>query len=409
MPALAHRDFRNFMLGSFVSNIGGMMQSTAIAYHLFHLTGRSTAVGAMGLVRVIPLLALGLFGGYIADQFDRRGVILWTQLFQAIMAGVLAYVAISGQATLVSLYTIVAINAALNSFAAPARQAMVPSLVPIEIFPNAASVNGIQWRLSEVLGPSLAGLAIASGGFFGLNGLSFCYAANAVSFTAVMLAVWLIPKRVVIRAENANSPTEVMRMIREGFDFVRSTHVLRNAMFIDFWATLLAGASALLPAFAAQVLHVGAREYGILTAASGVGALLASVALAWMRTIKNQGAWVIWMIAVYGVATILFGISPNFMMAALFLAITGAADMISTVLRQTIRQIATPDEMRGRMSSISMLFHMTGPQMGDFEAGVVADAAGTRFSVVLGGVGCMGVSAWYWFRRTALRSYEHVA
>ena len=409
MPALAHRDFRNFMLGSFVSNIGGMMQSTAIAYHLFHLTGKSTAVGAMGLVRVIPLLVLGLFGGYIADQFDRRGVILWTQLFQAVMAGVLAYVAISGQATLVALYSIVAVNAALNAFAAPSRQAMVPSLVPIEIFPNAASVNGIQWRLSEVLGPALAGLSIASGGLFGLNGLSLCYAANAVSFTAVMFAVWLIPKRVVIRSENANSPKEVLRMIGDGFAFVRSTHVLRNAMFIDFWATFLAGASALLPAFAAEVLHVGAREYGILTAASGVGALIASIALAWMRTIKRQGAWVIWMIGLYGVATVLFGISPNFIAAAVFLAITGAADMISTVLRQTIRQIATPDEMRGRMSSISMLFHMTGPQMGDFEAGVVGDLAGTRFSIVLGGVGCMGVSAWYWFRRTALRSYEHSA
>jgi MFS family permease len=407
MPSLQHRDFRNFMLGSFVSNIGGMMQSTAMAYHLFHLTGRSMAVGGMGLVRVVPLLILGLFGGYIADQFDRRGVVLVTQFVQAMTAVGLAALAFTGHATLVALYAIVAVSAATQAFAGPARQAIVPGLVPIEIYPNAASVNGIQWRLSEVLGPAAAGLTIASGGLFGLDGLTFCYAANAVSFIAVMCAVWLIPKRAVQRAKGANSPLEVIRMIGDGFAFVRSTQVLRNAMFIDFWATLLAGASALLPAFASEVLHVGGREYGILTAASGAGALVASVALAWMRTISRQGVWVIAMIGLYGVSTVLFGLSPTFVSAAIFLAITGAADMISTVLRQTIRQIATPDEMRGRMSAIGMLFHMTGPQLGDFEAGAVADAAGTRTSIVIGGIGCMAVSSWYWMRDTALKRYHH--
>jgi MFS family permease len=395
------------MLGSFVSNVGGYMQTTAIAYHVFHLTGKSMAVGGMGLVRVVPLLLLGLYGGYLADQFDRRGIILVTNFLQAVVAAALVYIAFTGQATLISLYVIVAINAATGAFAGPARQALVPGLVPIEIYPNAASVNGIQVRLSEVLGPAFAGLAIASGGFFGLDGLSFCYLANAISFFAVMAAVWLIPKKIVTRASDSGSPKEVVRMIREGFAFVRRTHVLRNAMFIDFWATLMAGATALLPAFAAEVLHVGGREYGMLTAASGVGALIASVALAWMRTVHRQGVWVIAMIAVYGFATVLFGLSQTFWMALIFLAITGAADMISTVLRQTIRQIATPDEMRGRMSAISMLFHMTGPQLGDFEAGALADITSVRVSAVVGGIGSMGVAGWYWVRDTALKRYVH--
>ncbi len=383
------------------------MQTTAIAFHVYSLTGQSLAVGGMGLVRVVPLLLLGLFGGYLADQFDRRGIVLITNFIQALVAGALVYIAFSGQATLISLYAIVAINAATAAFAGPARQAIVPGLVPLEVFPNAASVNGIQVRLAEVLGPALAGLAIASGGLFGLDGLSFCYLANAVSFVAVMLAVWLIPKRIVTRASDANSPKEVLRMIAEGFAFVKKTHVLRNAMFIDFWATFMAGSSALLPAFALHVLHVGGREYGILTAASGVGALLASVALASIGTVRRQGVWVISMIATYGLATICFGLSQTLWAAVLCLAVTGAADMVSTVLRQTIRQLATPDEMRGRMSAISMLFHMTGPQLGDFEAGAVADLTSVRISAVIGGVGSMGVAGWYWMRDTALKRYVH--
>ena len=395
------------MIGSFVSNVGGYMQTAAIAFHVYQLTHKSLAVGGMGLVRVVPLLILGLFGGYLADQFDRRGIVLVTNFIQAVVAGILVYIAFSGQATLTSLYAIVAINAATGAFAGPARQAIVPGLVPVEVFPNAASVNGIQFRLAEVLGPTLAGLAIASGGMFGLDGLSLCYLANAVSFFAVMIAVWLIPKRIVVRASDANSPKEVLRTIAEGFAFVRRTHVLRNAMFIDFWATLMAGSSALLPAFALHVLNVGEREYGYLTSASGFGALLASVALAWMGTIRRQGACVIAMIATYGLATVFFGLSQTLWAAVICLAVTGAADMISTVLRQTIRQLATPDEMRGRMSAISMLFHMTGPQLGDFEAGAVADLTTVRISAVIGGVGSMGVAGWYWVRDTALKRYVH--
>lgn len=395
------------MIGSFISNIGGQVQMWAIGWHLFHLTGRSEAVGMMGLVRVGPLLLLGLFGGFVADQFDRRGVMLVTNVIQALISVGLALITMAGLDFQWILYVAVGLNAAMQALGGPARQAMVPSLVPAADFPNAASVNGIQWRLSEVIGPVFVGFIVTFGASLHLNGLAFCYSVNAASFIAMMFAVWLIPKRPVDASLRASSPKEMIRMIGDGFEFIKRAPVLRNAMFIDFWATLLSGVNALYPAFATQILHQGAGTYGTLGAAGAVGALTASVVLASIPAIEKQGAWVIGMIAAFGLGTVGFGLSPTLWMACIFLAITGASDMISTVLRQTIRQLATPDHMRGRMSAISMLFHVTGPQLGDYEAGLVGDHFGTRLSAITGGVGAVGVAAWYWLRRTALSRYTY--
>jgi MFS family permease len=379
----------------------------AIGWHLFHLTGKSTSVGAMGLVRVVPLLLLGLFGGFVADQFDRRGVILVSNVAQALISIGLAVITIIGWDYLWMLYAAVGLGAVLQALGGPARQAMVPSLIPAADFPNAASVNGIQWRLSEVLGPMFVGLIITAGAKLGINGLSFCYSVNAFSFVAMMIAVWMIPRRPVDPSLRASSPREMIAMIGDGFRFIRQAPVLRNAMFIDFWATFLSGANALFPAFATQILHRDAEGYGILGSSMGLGALAASMVLASLRPIERQGAWVIGMILSFGIGTIGFGISPSLWTACIFLAITGASDMISTVLRQTIRQLATPDHMRGRMSAISMLFHVPGPQLGDFEAGYVGDTFGTRLSIVTGGLGAAGVALWYWLRKTPLSRYTY--
>jgi hypothetical protein len=279
--------------------------------------------------------------------------------------------------------------------------------VPPQDFPNAASVNGIQWRLSDVLGPALAGLLIASPGLGQFSGLTLCYLLNAVSFVAVIVAVWFLPKRPPDPAVRSKSVGEVLDSIKGGIRFVRSVPLMGNAMWIDFWGTFLSGAQALLPAFAMKILNLGPQGYGILAASSGAGALVASVVLAATPTIRHQGRWVICMIALYGAFTVLFGLSQNLFTAGIFLAATGAADMVSTVLRQTIRQLNTPDEMRGRMSSISMLFNVTGPQLGDYEAGLLAHYTGERLSIVVGGIGCALVSGWYWVRGKALKHYEH--
>jgi len=187
---------------------------------------------------------------------------------------------------------------------------------------------------------------------------------------------------------------------------VNTTPLVRRAIWIDFWATWFSGAEALFPAFAAKILKLGPEGYGILAGSTGVGALIAAGFLTMRPTVRRQGPLVVWMIASYGLFTVGFGLSQTLWMAAICLALVGASDMISTVMRQTIRQLATPDSLRGRMNATSSLFHISGPQLGDFEAGAVASVGGERFSIVLGGGLCMLV-ALHWSRAKALVGYEH--
>lgn len=394
-------------MGTFVSNVGSNIQAWAIAWHIYELTHSSYMVGLLGLVRVGPLLVLTLYGGVIADQSDRRRVMLLTQSgMAAVSLGLFATSADRAQ-SVGFLYLFVALHSIARAFDGPARQSLFANLVPAADFPNAASLNGISWRLSDVLGPLFAGLLIASGGLGTLSGLSLCYGLNTITFGAVLWAVFRMPPSPPLEmGDRARTFRDVRQRIVEGFAFVRRTPVVRQAMFIDFWATLLSGADALIPAFASTILSLGAHGFGILGAASGTGALIAACVLAWIPTIHRQGRLVVLMIGTYGLFTIALGISTSLWMAFLSLAAVGASDMVSTVMRQTIRQLATPDAMRGRMNATSSLFHITGPQLGDFEAGAVAAAGGERLSIVLGGSLCLFVAAHY-SRAKALIHYKH--
>lgn len=407
LPALRHRAFRGYITGSFVSNVGNNVQAWAISWHVYHLTGSSFMVGLLGLARVGPLLLFSLFGGVLADQADRRKVLFLSQSAMAAISLAIFSLTAGGLQSAAPLYAMVAINAVARAFDGPARQSMVPNLVPRADFPNAASINGMAWRLSDVLGPIVAGVMIAWSGFGGYTGLTLCYLLNFLSFFAVLVALLRVPPMPVAEAtERPTSFREVFGLIGDGLRFVNRTPVVRSAMWIDFWATLLSGAEALLPAFAGSILKLGPQGYGILAASSGAGALLAATGLAFFPTIHRQGKLVVLMIGTYGLFTIAFGLSSSLWMAALSLALVGASDMISTVMRQTIRQLATPDELRGRMSATSSLFHISGPQLGDFEAGLVAGAWGERVSIVLGGSLCLLVAA-HWSRAKALVGYVH--
>jgi len=373
-------------------------------WHLDFMTKAPIAVGYVGLVRVIPLITLGLFGGVVADQRDRRNVLLVTQTAMASTAAIMAAFTIAGDVTPAVIYILVALEAIARAYNGPVRQAMIANLVPTEHFPNAASINGIQWRLSEVLGPAFAGGLIAWLG--PTHGLTTCYVLNALSFGALIAAVVKLPA-FPPKVDRSKNPREVIASIAEGFAFLKASPVVANAMWIDFWGTFLAGAQALLPSYVRAELHLGPAWYGALAAAGGLGAMVASACLAFLPKIRRQGAWVIGMIAAFGFCTIGFGLSPSFWLAAVFYAGIGAADMISTVLRQTIRQLAIPDHMRGRLSSIGMIFQISGPQLGDYEAAAVAQTASIRASLVLGGLGAFIVSGWYRFRGPALQEYEH--
>lgn len=403
LPALRYPNYRRYLAGNFLSNTGTQVQTAALAYHVYLLTNSSYAVGLLGLVRVVPLLIFTLFGGVLADQADRRRVMLVTQSALAFCSLVLALTEWNGSTTTNIIFAIVAISFIAVAFDGPARQSLVVSLVPAEHFPNAASVNGIAWRMSDVIGPVAAGFLIAAGPW----GLTACYALNAASFLAVIYAVWRLPPTPPAGGdtEKPKSVRDVFRQIGDGWRFVNRTPLIRHAMWIDFWATLFSTADALLPALS-KMLNLDSKGYGMLAASAAVGAFIAAGVLAYRPTINHQGRWVVAMVGVYGIATVGLAFSPTLAVAALCLAVTGAADMVSTVMRQTIRQLATPDAMRGRMTSISSLFFISGPRLGDYEAGTVARFTGERASIAIGGLACMGVAA-IWSRATALRDYQH--
>ena len=403
LPALQYPAFRRWVAGSFFSNIGGSLQIWAVFWQLDHLTHRPEAVGLVGLIRVVPLLVFGLLAGHLADTRERAKVLLVTQSVMGALALALAALTLSGHITPTLIYGIVLLDSVARAYDGPARQSIVANLVPPEHYPNAASISGIQWRLSEVLGPVLSGLFIAL--FGATNGPGLAYLGNALSFGTLLYAVLKLPHLPPV-AQRGDGYRAVFRSIGDGLAFLKQAVVVRNAMWIDFWGTLVAGASALLPTFAREELRVGPTGYGLLVAGQGLGAMAASSYLAWRPAYPHPGKIVIGMIAAFGLATVGVGLAPYPAVAFLFLALVGATDMISTVQRQTIRQLAVPDAMRGRLSSIGMIFQVSGPQLGDWESAQIAGLTSTRVSFVLGGLGAVAAAAWYGLRGPALRDYE---
>jgi MFS family permease len=393
------------VIGSFVSNVGGTIQFWAVAWHVYHLTQSSFMVGLVAGVRVVPLLVFSMIGGTFADTHDRRTILMVTQTAMALGSLAIAFATFTGIATVAVLISLVTLNVVPAAFNGPARQSLIVTLVPREHFPNAASVNGIQWRLSDILGPAFAGILIGLP-FGPEKGLSLCYALNAVSFVAAIYVTWLLPKTPLPPERDRMTLPRMVQMIGEGIRFVFRKPILRDTMTLDFFATLLSGAEALLPAFAVM-LGLGPTGYGLLASSAGMGALISAGIIALLPPVHFQGRLVLTMILCYGLATIAFGMSPNAPTAMLFLGLTGAADMASTVMRQTIRQLNTPDAVRGRMNATSMVFNITGPRLGDLEAGIMARLIGERLAVVTGGVGCVVIWAIYAWRAKELRDYDH--
>jgi MFS family permease len=415
-PALRHADYRRYLFGAFVSNVGNMLQSAAIALHIYQLTfdannpsRASYFVGLVGLVRVLPLLVFSLYGGIVADHNDRRKVVIVTQCCMSAIALLLTAMEYFNFVSLWMIYAAVALLSITNSFDNPARQAMVPNLVPVRDLPNALALNGISWRLSDVVGPIFAGVIVLTGGLSRFGGYGTCYLLNFATFIAVIVAVWKLPA-LPPQGQDSGRPQNIpaiLSAIKDGLRFVNRTPVLRSSLWIDFWATLFSAADALLPAFGTTIFAAGPAGFGLLSASAGIGALTGALLMTWLPTVRHQGRWVILMIGLYGLSTVLFGFAPNLWLGMIFLAATGFADMVSTVLRQTIRQLTTPDRMRGRMTATSVLFHATGPQLGDYEAGSLALAVGERWSVAIGGFASLLLAGW-WGRGGALKSYEHM-
>jgi len=297
------------------------------------------------------------------------------------------------------IYLLAAMSSAAACFDGPARQALIPNLVPREHLASAIGLNTLMFQFASVAGPTLAGLVIAG------PGIPWVYTINAVSFLMVIAALLVMHARP--RQATAPATRITWAAAREGLRFVFAQPIVRSTMLLDFAATLFASATALLPIFAQDILHVGARGYGWLYAAPSVGAALAGLVMAYaIDRIERRGAVLLWAVAAYGAATVVFGISRGFWLTLVCLAAVGGADTVSTVIRNLIRQLETPDELRGRMTGVNMIFFMGGPQLGELEAGVVAQLFGAVASVVSGGLGCLLATAVVARRETRLRHYR---
>ncbi|MDD5545043.1 MAG: MFS transporter [Acidobacteriia bacterium] len=400
--ALQHRNFRLLWTGQLISFSGSTMQTAAILWHVSLLVPdnrKGLALGLVGLVRILPIIFFSLVSGLVADVYDRRRLMLVTQTTMAVLATILAVVTFHGLSTVWPIYLLAALSSAAGAFDGPARQSLIPNLVPREHLPNAISLNTIMFQTASVVGPSAAGLLIAA------RGLGWVYAVNAVSFLVVIASLLLM--RDVPIANGGEKVTLNRRALTEGLHFVFSQPMIRSTMLLDFFATFFSSATALLPIYAQDILHVGARGYGWLYAGPSIGALLAGVLMVrFIDHIDRQGAVLLWSVLGYGLSTVLFGVSRTFGITLLALAMTGGTDAVSTVLRNLIRQLETPDRLRGRMTGVNMAFFMGGPQLGEMEAGLVANGFGAPFSVISGGIGCLIATAWIAFSSPLLPKYR---
>ena len=403
--SLEHRNFRLLWIGLLVSTTGSLMQNAAILWHVSLLVPpdrKGLALGLVGLVRVAPIIVFSMLSGVVADAWNRRKLMLLTQSAATIVAVILAFLTFRGLTQVLPIYLLAALGSSAGAFDLPARQSLIPMLVPREHLPNAISLNSIMFQASSVLGPSIGGVLIAT------SSVAWVYVINAVSFLFVITALLMmrgVPERQ--DADGGRKNEVSLHAALEGLRFVFRSPIIRSTMLLDFFATFFSSATALLPIFAQDVLSVGAQGYGWLYAAPAAGALVTSAAMALLADrIERRGLVLFYTVAGYGLATVIFGLSRSFWLTFFCLAVTGATDTVSTIIRNVVRQLATPDRLRGRMTGVNMMFFQGGPQLGELEAGMVAYWFGAPFSVITGGLGCLAATAWVALATPALRRYR---
>jgi MFS family permease len=374
------------------------MQVATIQWHIYELTHSALALGAIGLSRFVPIVLFSLVGGTVADVHDRRRIMFVTQTVLALGALTLGILTARGAITAASIYLINAVSASATAFDNPARQSLIPNLVPREHFPNAASLNSMAMQVASITGPLISGVLI------GGKALAVIYFLNAFSFCAVMVGLLYVRPRPTSSNPTTRAEVSVASLL-EGLRFVRRTPILVWTIVLDFLATFFAAADALLPAIAKDILRLDARGYGWLKSAEAIGSLTAGVVMSARKPVHQQGLTVLWAVVAFGIATVVFGASNVLWLSWLAYAAIGASDTVSTILRQTIRQLVTPDHLRGRMTAVNMIFFMGGPQLGNLESGVAAHFLGAPLAIVSGGLACLLAVGWVATRASSLRGY----
>jgi MFS family permease len=362
------------------------MLLVALAWQMYELTASAWDLGLVGLVQFLPALLLTIPAGQIVDRVDRRLVLAGALVLQALVAGVLGWASATGTASRELILGFCAVIGVARALQMPSQQALLPSLVPPEALPRALAVSSSVLQVAVIGGPALGGFVYAGGAF----------AVYAVAFALFALSLAIVSGIRCPRAARDRAPV-TLASVFAGFGFIRRQRIVLGAMSLDLFAVLLGGATALLPMFAKDVLDTGAWGLGILRAAPAAGAFAMGVALARWPLRRRVGRWMFASVAVYGVSILVFALSTSFALSLAALAASGAADMVSVVIRQTLVQLETPDELRGRVSAVNSTFIGASNQLGEFRAGAVGAWLGPVASVVVGAVGTLVVVA-VWMR-----------
>ncbi|MBV1836273.1 MFS transporter [Acetobacter estunensis] len=383
---LRHPGLMPCLVGRNVAAFSSQVQAVAVAWQIYALTHSAAVLGFVGLAQFLPMLFLTLPAGHVADQFDRRRIVLSCQAIEASAALFMAIGSWEGWIAPWALYVLVALFGACRAFEMPAQQTFLPSIVPPALFPQAAALSSSLFQVACIAGPSLGGV------LYGL-GADVCYALCAIGFAISAFATASLTFKV---SERPRQPATLASVLG-GISFLKSRPAMLGAISLDLFAVLLGGATALLPVYAYDILHAGPVSLGLLRAGPAMGAVLMAAILTRWPLNRHAGRAMFLAVAIFGMATIVFGISHSIPLSIAALMVLGAADVVSVMVRGALVQLGTPDEMRGRVSAVNMLFIGSSNQLGEFESGMLAAAIGTVPAVVLGGVGTLVVTA-VWMR-----------
>jgi MFS family permease len=376
---LRRRDFRNLWLGQMISTLGGAITEVAVPYQVYHLTGSTALVGLLGLASLVPLLVVPLVGGAIADALDRRTVVFLTEIGMAALSGVFLLNALLPHPQVWALFVLQAVAIAVFSLGRPAMSSLSPRLVPEEEIAAASALFSVYNSLGAVAGPAVGGVIIA------VAGIPWTFGIDAVTYLASLAAIWSLPKLPPL--EDVERPS--VRSIVDGFRFLKGRQALIGIFLIDSNAMIFGMPSALFPAIAIHRLGGDASTVGYLYAAPYAGALVCSLLSGWVSHTRRMGLGITIMACLWGAAIAGFGLMTSLWPALALLAVAGAADFYSAVLREALLLRSTPDHLRGRMLGIEFMQVAGAPNIGDLEAGVLASLTSIRFSVVSGGLACI--------------------
>ncbi len=382
-PLQVSRDYRRLWIGSTVSQLGQQMTQVTIAIQVYALTNSTFSVGLVGLFALFPLVAFGLYGGAIADAVDRRKLALVASMGLWVLSLLLVVQAAMDLRSEWVLYIVVALQSGCFAVNSPARAAIIPRLIGAEYLPAANALSMASFNVGFTVGPLLGALAIAGVGY------TFAYAIDAVTFTAALYALYKLPP-IPPQPLDGVAPTRPgLRSVIEGFRYLKNARNLRMTFILDMCAMVLAQPRALFPAVAGGFFGGGVKTVGLLQAAPAIGSLLAFAFSGWVSKVRRHGVAIALSVMVYGAAVAAFGFARTLWIGVLFLAISGAADMVSAAYRSTMLQVAAPDNLRGRLQGVFTVVVAGGPRMGDFVAGSTAALLTPTLALALGGLACV--------------------